>query len=228
MTAGSVDEAAVSITDNDVPDVKVSFGAAAYTATEGGTTTVTVELDEEPEREVTIPLTSTNENGASDADYSGVPASVTFSASQTSRTFTFTATDDADDDDGESVQLAFGTFPAGVTAGTIDAATVSIEAQQQAQTPLAPENLMATVNPDGTITLSWDAPDDDSITGYQILRRRPQEGEDTLLIYVQDTGNAAATFTDTEATSGTRHVYRVKAINSAGVGARSNYVNVDP
>ena len=100
--------------------------------------------------------------------------------------------------------------------------------EQQAQEPFAPTNLTATVNPDGTVTLSWDAPDDDSITGYQILRRRPTEGEDTLLIYVQDTGSAAATFTDTGVTPGARHVYRVKAINSAGVGARSNYVNVDP
>ena len=102
------------------------------------------------------------------------------------------------------------------------------ENQQQAQEPPAPTNLTATVNPDGTVTLSWDAPDDDSITGYQILRRRPTEGEDTLLIYVQDTGSAAATFTDTGVTPGARHVYRVKAINPVGVGARSNYVNVDP
>ncbi len=36
--------------------------------------------------------------------------------------------------------------------------------------PLAPTNLTATVNDDGSVTLSWVAPDDDSITGYQILR----------------------------------------------------------
>ena len=43
MSAGSVDEATVNITDTDVPDVKVSFGAAAYTAAEGGTATITVD-----------------------------------------------------------------------------------------------------------------------------------------------------------------------------------------
>ena len=48
VTAGSVDEATVNITDTDVPDVKVSFGAAAYTAAEGGTATITVTLDEAP------------------------------------------------------------------------------------------------------------------------------------------------------------------------------------
>ena len=35
---------------------------------------------------------------------------------------------------------------------------------------------------------------------YQILRRRPTEGEDTLLVYVADTQSTAATFTDTDVT----------------------------
>ena len=35
-------------------------------------------------------------------------------------------------------------------------------------------------------------------------------------------------FTDTDVTAGTQHVYRVKAINDAGAGGQSNYVNVDP
>ena len=59
---------------------------------------------------------------------------------------------------------------------------------------------LAVVNEDGHIVLSWEAPDDDSITGYQILRRRPTEGEDTLLVYVADTQSTAATFTDTDVT----------------------------
>ena len=41
-----------------------------------------------------------------------------------------------------------------------------------------------------------------------------------------DTGSTATSYTDTEATPEVRHAYRVKAINSAGVGKRSNYVNV--
>ena len=49
--------------------------------------------------------------------------------------------------------------------------------QQTPQSPPpAPTSLTATVNADGHIVLSWTAPDDDSITGYQILRRRPGEG----------------------------------------------------
>ena len=92
--------------------------------------------------------------------------------------------------------------------------------------PSAPTGLTATVNGNGSITLTWDDPGDDTITGYLILRRRPAEGERTLQVYVADTGSAAA-YTDTGVTAGTQHTYRIKAINSAGTGPRSGYVNVD-
>ena len=81
---------------------------------------------------------------------------------------------------------------------------------------------------DSTVTLRWDAPDDDSVAGYQILRRRPTMGGAKLLVYVADTGGPATTFTDTEVTASIRHVYRVKAINAAGLGKWSNYVRVEP
>ena len=94
--------------------------------------------------------------------------------------------------------------------------------------PPAPRNLSATVNADGSITLTWDAPNDASVTGYQILRRRPTEGEDALSIYVENTGSTATTFTDTNVVAGIRYVYRVKAINEAGTGRQSNFVRADP
>ena len=46
-----------------------------------------------------------------------------------------------------------------------------------------------------------DAPGDASVTGYRILRRRPSQGEDTLLVYVADTGSTATTFVDTSVTA---------------------------
>ena len=96
------------ITDDDDPAVTVSFGAASYTAAEGGSVTVTVTLSEAPERSVTIPLTRSNQDGATDGDYSGVPANVTFGATETSKTFTFSATQDSVDDDDESVTSRLG------------------------------------------------------------------------------------------------------------------------
>ena len=97
----------------------VTFGASAYTASEGGAdATVAVELSAAPSAPVTIPLTPSRRGGATPADYSGVPPSVTFQAGQTRLTFTVTATDDSVDDDGESVRIGFGPLPAGVRAST--------------------------------------------------------------------------------------------------------------
>ena len=66
VTAGTDSEATVSITDDDLPEVKVSFGAAAYTVAESddpSTTNatenqvaVTVALDADPERTVAVPI----------------------------------------------------------------------------------------------------------------------------------------------------------------------------
>ena len=91
VTAGTTSASTVSITDNDLPAVTVSFGAATYSVAEGGTVDVTVTLDAAPEREVTIPITATDEGGTSADDYSGVPASVTFGAADTSKSFTVAA-----------------------------------------------------------------------------------------------------------------------------------------
>lgn len=83
-----------------------------------------------------------------------------------------------------------------------------------------------TVNADGNIVLSWDAPDRASITGYQILRRRPSKDE--LTAYVANTNTTATTYTDTNVTARVRHVYPVKAINAAGLREWSNYVKPTP
>ena len=146
----------------------------------------------------------------------------------TSSTYTL-----ADSDEGKTitVKVSF-SDDAGNGETLTSAATASVEAavaeEEPTEPPPAPQNLTATVNADGSVTLTWEAPDDDSVTGYLILRRRPHEGEETLLVYVENTGSTATTFTDTDVTAGTQHVYRVKAINDAGAGEQSNYVNVDP
>ena len=125
VSAGLVPKTTVSITDDDVPAVEVSFEHSSYSVAESddaSTTsekenevTVTVTLDAEPERTVDITLIPTNQ-GASDADYSISATSLTFGPTETEQTFTFTATQDTVDDDGESVKLTFDSqLPAGVS-----------------------------------------------------------------------------------------------------------------
>ena len=142
----------------------------------------------------------------------------------TASTFTLTA---AQQGQTITVRVTF-TDDAGHSESLTSAATSTVAAAPTPTSPpAAPTNLTGAADEDGRITLTWTAPDDASVTGYQILRRRPREGEQSLEIYVADTGSAATTYTDTSAPAGTLYVYRVKAINAAGVGSRSNYVNVD-
>ncbi len=107
-------------------------------------------------------------------------------------------------------------------------ATAVVALRETASPPGRPTNLRGVANTDGTVTLRWEAPADDSVRGYQILRRRPAEGEETLLVHVDDTGSAATEYTDVDVTPGVLHAYRVKARNAAGPGQQSNFVNVTP
>ena len=127
VSEGSTNETIVSITDDDVPSVTVSFEQGSYTVPEGNSITVKVKLNADPERTVTIPLTKTNQNGVTGSDYSGVPANVSFDSGDTEKTFSFSAASDSSDDDGESVKLGFGTtLPTGVSTGTTSETTVNI------------------------------------------------------------------------------------------------------
>ncbi len=129
----------------------------------------------------------------------------------------------ADADEGKAIKVSVSfTDDAGNQETLSSVATDAVSVAEPAEPPPAPANLTATVNADGTVTLSWEAPDDDSVAGYLILRRRSYAGEQALLVHVEDTGSTATTFTDTDLTAGTQHVYRVKAINDAGVGEQSN------
>ena len=86
-----------------------------------------------------------------------------------------------------------------------------------------PTGLTGTVAHD-RVSLTWDDPGDDSITGYLVLRRDTtihERGEFVTL--VDDTGSAATSYEDTGVEAGVRYVYRVKARNSAGLSPESSY-----
>ena len=127
VSLGTTTQATVSITDDDDPQVAVSFDRARYRVLEGDTVTVGVTLSGDPKRTVEIPLTATDYGGASSEDYSGVPSSVTINAGETSKTFEFMAMADDASDTGESVMIGFGTsLPSLVTEGTPNEARVNI------------------------------------------------------------------------------------------------------
>ena len=146
-------EATVTISDDDVPGVTVSFEQRTYTVQEGSTTTIKVILSADPERIVIIPISRTDQGGATSADYSGVPARVTFDAGHTERSFTFTAAQDLVNDDGESVKLTFGTLPSQVTVGPTDEATVTISDDDVPSVTVSFEQATYVVAEGGTTTI---------------------------------------------------------------------------
>ena len=126
VTAGTTAETTVSITDDDVLTVTVSFEQGSYTVAEGNSVSVKVVLSADPERTVTIPVTAAGQGGATSSDYS-VPNSVVFNSGDTEKTLSFSATQDTVDDDGESVKLGLGApLPNGVSAGSPDETVISI------------------------------------------------------------------------------------------------------
>ena len=130
VAAGSPATATVALEDDDAwQPPTVSFGAATYTATEGGgAVTVTVEVDR-AEVPFTLPLTTDGQGGATSSDYSGVPTSVVFRGSDTAKSFTVTAVDDEVNDDGESVVIGIGApLPEGLSLriGSPSEATVEL------------------------------------------------------------------------------------------------------
>ena len=128
VSAGTPAETTVSITDDDVPDVTVSFGEMSYTVAEGGEVEVTVELSEAPERRVEIPLTVANLGGASDADYKEVETPVVFESGDTEQTFLFMALADTETEEDEMVEIKVvaESLPLGVTPGSPATTTVTI------------------------------------------------------------------------------------------------------
>ena len=160
-----VDNVAVTVTDNDAPEVTVRFERGSYAVAEGGSVTVRVRLSADPRRTVTVPLTRINQGGASSSDYSGVPSSVTFRSGTTVTSFTLTAVLDTVEEDGESVKLGFGPLPAKVTSGATDEATVSITDPNRPPTVSSTAD-PGTVYPGDGVTLLGTAsdPDGDPLT----------------------------------------------------------------
>ena len=89
--------------------------------------------------------------------------------------------------------------------------------------PAPPTGLSADASRD-VVTLRWDDPGDDSITGYVILRRdKATQSVGTFSVVVVDTGTADTAYVDAYVERRHRYVYRVQAINAAGISERSSW-----
>ena len=126
VSEGSPSTATLTILDNDT--CEVSFGSSSYSVTEGSSVDITVSLTHTTSLSPEIPITVTR-GTAESGDYtvSGLTnGNLTFSSGQSSRSFTINTIRDSDCDD-ETVNLAFGTLPSGVSLGSPSTATLTIK-----------------------------------------------------------------------------------------------------
>ena len=140
----------LSVTDDDIPVLDVSFGAPVYEVSEGTSVDVDVVLSASPGREVTLDILSLGQGGAEEnVDYILSVGSVTFDTDATIATFTLSASSDDFDDDDESVVLSFGDpLPSGISRVVPSTAEVSIvDDDDPVEPPLEP-----------LVTVSFDAP----------------------------------------------------------------------
>ena len=99
--------------------------------------------------------------------------------------------------------------------------------------PATPENLKPTnltfeIREDG-VTLAWDAPaaDADSVTGYRVVRRLPNQGQTEWVVWKWDTGSTETAYRDGYAqTHGEFYMYRVRALRGDDYSKMSNRVDV--
>ena len=144
-------------------------------------------------------------------------------AGATGLTYTLTNTDEGK---AITVQVSF-TDDEGNAETLTSAATAAVAGAHPTEPPATPKNLSATASHD-SVTLTWDDPGDDTITGYVILRRIPGvDSEGHFDVLVADTGTDATTYTDDTVEAETRYTYRIKAINGAGTSERSRWSHID-
>ena len=111
-----------------------------------------------------------------------------------------------------------------VTVSVTPAPTAQPPANEGRSTnpPAKPAGLITAASYDNVL-LSWDNPDDDTITGYQVLRG---PDADNLAALADDTGDANASYTDSNVAAETTYVYAVKARNADGLSPQSDPVSV--
>ena len=109
-----------------------------------------------------------------------------------------------------------------------EAPTIFLTAPQPiipVEKPSKPNNLRASLI-DSVVTLTWDEPNDDSITDYKILcKERGTRGLNVCYTpSINEIESNSFTIADFD---GGKYVYRVIALNEEGESKRSNYVRVN-
>ena len=106
--------------------------------------------------------------------------------------------------------------------GAQSTTSVTTPAEPQPDPPAAPTGLTASNVQHDSLTLKWDDPEDDSITGYRVLR-----GPDTdnLSTIEEDTEGTSTEYEDETVSPETTYHYAVQALSQDGNSVQSNAIS---
>ena len=129
-------------------------------------------------------------------------------------------------DKGKAIRLTVSfTDDAGNEETLTSAATDTVAGAGPTEPPAKPRTLKATEVSHDKVTLTWRDPQDNTITGYIILRRDKDVHEEGTFETVEaNTGTADTTYTDTSVYPEKRYVYRIKAVNAYDESEISSWV----
>ena len=112
----------------------------------------------------------------------------------------------------------------------------SVHAQEQQVTatrdatgtapPERPADLQASASHD-SVTLTWTASTDDTVTHYAVLRRDRNADDAGVFEVIESNAGPGASYTDDSVSPEGSYVYRVKAVSPTGVSQWSSYARAD-
>ena len=92
--------------------------------------------------------------------------------------------------------------------------------------PERPTNLQASSSHD-SVTLTWTASTDDTVTHYAVLRRDRNADDAGVFKVIDSNAGPETSYTDDSVSPKGSYVYRVKAVNTTGVSQWSSYARAD-
>ncbi len=201
-----------------VDTTMVSLSASPNPVTEGGDVTVKVTLSSAATKDLRIPVTVTA-GTAEPGDYTAGFTSFDIFTGNTSATAIIGTNQDTDTDD-ETLTVALGTLPSGVTAGTSSSVTVIITDDDSP--PGVPSGLTL-AGVDRKIIAQWTAPSSGTVTRYEIQHRERGSPWPSGDIDVTGTKHEIGGLVN-----GTAYEVRVKAVNLNGESAWSDVRGATP
>ncbi len=214
--------ATTTVTIEDDDETEVTVTPTSLTVAEGSSAGYTVKLDAQPSGNVTVTVAVAGESG----DVTANPKSLTFTSVNygAAQTVTVSASDDSDRLTDAAVTLTHSASGGGYGGVSIDSVTVSVT---EDDAPAKPTGLTAAPG-NRAASLSWDDPEDASITGYQVSRRNAGAARWGGWASIDGSRASTVSHTATKLRNGTGYEFRIRARNGAGWGPVSDAASVTP